>query len=162
MSSVRCCGGRSNDWMNRSTSTSRKPPQVGDRDGVLEPREGRLTGEVGIVGEAVGDELEDGVGPQGVVVVLVLVIGEDAVDPLPDHAQERLLGERRIASVVEGGGELFGEPDLLIELPDREEPGVAGQRGEEETSISTGRDGKKSNDNSGTDCRLIGGPRVDV
>ena len=25
-----------------------QPPQVGDRDGVLEPREGRLTGEVGV------------------------------------------------------------------------------------------------------------------
>jgi hypothetical protein len=56
-----------------------------------------LTGEVGVIGEAVGEELEDGVGPEGVVVVLVLVIGEDAVDPLADHAQERLPGECGIA-----------------------------------------------------------------
>jgi hypothetical protein len=38
-----------------------EPPEVGDRDGVLEPREGRLAGEVGPVGEPVGDELEDGI-----------------------------------------------------------------------------------------------------
>ena len=61
------------------------------------------------------------------MVVLVLVIGEDAVDPLADHAQERLPGERGIAWVVECGGELLGEPDLLVELPDRDEPGVAGE-----------------------------------
>ena len=112
MSKVRWPGGVSNDWMNRSTKHVAQPPQVGDRDGVLEPREGRLAGEVGAVGEPVGDELEDGVGSEGVVVVLVLVIGEDAVDPLPDHAQERLPGERRVAAVVEGGGELFGESEV--------------------------------------------------
>ena len=104
-----------------------QPPQVGDRDGVLEPREGGLAGEVGVVGESVGEELEDGVRPQGVVVVLVLVIGEDAVDPLADHAQERLPGERRVAGVVEGGGELLGEPDPLVELPDHQQPAIAGQ-----------------------------------
>ena len=38
-----------------------QPPEVGDRDGVLEPRQRGLAGEVGIVGESVGDELEDGV-----------------------------------------------------------------------------------------------------
>jgi len=31
-----------------------QPPEVGDRDGVLEPREGRLTGEVPLVGEPSG------------------------------------------------------------------------------------------------------------
>ena len=30
-------------------------------------------------------------------------------------------------AVVEGGGELLGEPDPLVELPDRQEPGVAGE-----------------------------------
>jgi hypothetical protein len=31
-----------------------------------------------------------------------------------------------------------------------------------EISIWAGREGKKSNDNGGTDCQLIGGPRVDA
>ena len=65
-----------------------------------------------------------------------------------------------IAAVVEGGGELLGESDLLVELAHGQEAGIAGQSGAEETSISTGRDGKKSNDKSGTDCRLMRGLRV--
>jgi hypothetical protein len=36
-----------------------QPPQAGDRDGVPEPREGRLTGEVRAVGGPIGDELEE-------------------------------------------------------------------------------------------------------
>src|SRR5512135_2269583 len=36
------------------------------------------------------------------------------------------------------------------------------ERGAGETSISTGRDGKKSNDKSGTDCKLMRGLRVGV
>ena len=35
------------------------------------------------------------------VIVLILVIGENAVDPLPDHAQHRLSSEGRITAVVE-------------------------------------------------------------
>src|SRR3954449_4786219 len=35
-------------------------------------------------------------------------------------------------------------------------------RGEAEISTSTGREGKKSNDNRGTDCKLMVGPRVGV
>ena len=54
--------------------------QGGDVDLVLEAGQGRLTGQVGVVGRAVGDELEDGIGAQGVVVVLVFVAGEDAED----------------------------------------------------------------------------------
>jgi hypothetical protein len=61
------------------------------------------------------------------VVVLVLVVGEDAVDPLADHAQERLAGEPGVAWVVQRGGELLGEADAVVELPDGQEPGIAGQ-----------------------------------
>ena len=46
-------------------------PQISDRDGVLKPRERRLTGQVGIIGQAIRDHFEDGVRPQSVVVVLV-------------------------------------------------------------------------------------------
>jgi hypothetical protein len=52
------------------------------------------------------------------VIVLVLVIGEDVVGPLPDHAHERLTREGRVAAVVEGGRALFGEPEVLVELSD--------------------------------------------
>ena len=104
-----------------------QPPEVWDRDGVLEPRERRLTGEVGIVGKSVGDELEDRIRSQRIVIVLILVIGEDAVDPLPDHAQQRLPREGRIAAIVESGRELFGESDVLVDLSHGQEAGIAGE-----------------------------------
>ena len=67
-----------------------------------------------------GDELEDGVVAEGVVVVLVCVAGQDAVDAGPDHLQERVHGEFRVAGVVQGAREGLGEPDALVELADRE------------------------------------------
>ena len=106
-----------------------EPPEIGDRDGVLEPRERGLTGEVKVIGEPAGDELEDGIRAQGVVVVLILVIGEDAIDPLPHHGGERLSDEGGDAGVIERGGELIGEADLLVELPHGKESGIARDRG---------------------------------
>ncbi len=106
-----------------------EPPQVGDRDGVLEPREGWLAGEVGVIGQAVGNELENGVRPQRVVVVLILVVGQDAIDSLPHHGQLRVLDEGGIATVLESGGKLLGEPDLLVELANRQQSGIRRQRG---------------------------------
>ena len=93
---MRCPGGcieRLDELIDQNVS---QPPQVGDRDGVLEPRQSGLTGQIGIIGQAVGDHLEDGIGSQSIVVVLVLVVGEDAVDPLPHHAQQGLL--RKVGS----------------------------------------------------------------
>src|SRR5262249_8973451 len=59
-----------------------------DGDGVLEACQDLLAGQVNVVGGAAGNQPEDGVGAQGVVVVLVLVVGEDAVDAAADHLQE--------------------------------------------------------------------------
>jgi hypothetical protein len=98
-----------------------------DGDGVLEAGQGGLAGQVVVLGGAVGQELEDGVGAQGVVVILVLVAGQDAVHAGSDHLQERVLGEVRGTVIVQGLGESPGQPDALIELADREEPGVAGE-----------------------------------
>jgi hypothetical protein len=75
----------------------------------------------------VGEELEDGAGAEGGVVVLVRVAGEDAVDPAADHLQEGVLGQLRVAGVVERIGEGPGQADLLVELADGEQPGVAGE-----------------------------------
>ena len=62
------------------------------------------------------------------MVVLVLIVSEDAVDPLADHAQERLPGEPGAAWVGQRGGELLGQADAVVELADGQEPGIAGQR----------------------------------
>ena len=84
-----------------------------------------MAGEVVIVGKSIGDELEDGIRSQRIMIVLILVISEDAVDSLPDHAQKRLPGEVGVSSIVESSGELLGESDSLVELPHRQEAGIA-------------------------------------
>src|SRR5262249_20115150 len=80
-------------------------------------------GQVTFVGRAIGDELQHGVATERVVVVLVRVAGEDAVDAGPDHLQERVLGEVWVAGVVEGVGESPGEPETLVERADGQQPG---------------------------------------
>ena len=59
-------------------------------------------------------QLEDGVMAEGIVVVLVLVVGEDAVDAGADHFQEGVVDLVGIAAVVEGGGEGMGQTDVGI------------------------------------------------
>jgi hypothetical protein len=61
------------------------------------------------------------------VVVLALVAGEGAVDPGADHLQKGVLGQVRVAGVVEGAGVGPRQADALVELADGEQPGVAGE-----------------------------------
>ena len=74
-----------------------------------------------------GHQLEDGVMAEGIVVVLVLVVGEYAVDAGADHVQEGVVDLVRIAAVVEGGGEGMGQTDVGIELAHREGSRIAGK-----------------------------------
>jgi hypothetical protein len=64
---------------------------------------------------------------QGVVVVLALVAGQDAVDATANHLREGVLGQVRVAGVIEGAGVGPGQADALVELADGEQPGIAGQ-----------------------------------
>jgi hypothetical protein len=79
-----------------------QPLQGLDRDGILEAGQGRLAGQVIVFGRAVGHELEDRIGAEGVVVVLVLVAGQDAVDVGANLLQEGVLGEVGVPGVIEG------------------------------------------------------------
>jgi len=90
-------------------------------------RKEREATEAGDAARAVGDELEDGVVAEGVVVVLVKVAGQDTLDAAADHLQEGVLGEAAVAGVVERVREGSGEPDALIELADGQQPGIAGE-----------------------------------
>ena len=81
-------------------------PQVGGPDGALEPREGRLAGEAGALGQAAGNELEDGGRSQRGAVILTLLVGQDAIDSPPDQGnfkcsrsggRDSLEGKRQIA-----------------------------------------------------------------
>jgi hypothetical protein len=97
-----------------------------NRDGVLEARQRGLAGQVVVRRGAAGEELEDGVGAERVVVVLVRVAGQGAVDAGPNHLQDGVLGEGGVAGVAERIGEGPGQADLLGELADGEQPGVPG------------------------------------
>jgi hypothetical protein len=98
-----------------------------DRDSVLEAGQGRLAGQVAIVGGAVGHQLEDGIGTEGVMVVLVLVSSEDALGARPDHLQERMFGEIWVAGVIEGLGKSMGQADVLVKLAEGQQPGITGE-----------------------------------
>jgi hypothetical protein len=98
-----------------------------DRNGIREGGQGGLAGQVVALGGAAGEELEDGVGARGVVAVLVRVGGQQAVHARPDHLQEGMLGEAGVAGIVQRRGKGPGQDDALVELPDGEQPGVAGK-----------------------------------
>jgi hypothetical protein len=103
-----------------------QPLQGLDADGVLAAGQRGLAGQVAVLGGAAGDDPADGVDAQGVVVVLVLGPGQDAVDPGPDHLQEGVLGKVGAVGVVQGVREGPGEADPVVELADGQQTGVAG------------------------------------
>jgi hypothetical protein len=67
-------------------------------------------------GTSIGEEFEERVVSEGVVVVLIGVTGEDTVDAGADHLQEGVFGEVGIAGIVEGVGEVAGQSEEFVEL----------------------------------------------
>ena len=66
-------------------------------DGILEARQGGLAGQVIVVGGTIGEEFEDGVMAESVMVILVLVVGEDAVNAGANHLGEGVIDEVGVA-----------------------------------------------------------------
>ena len=60
------------------------------------------------------------------MVVLVGVVGEDAVHPHPRHLQKGVIDVAGMSAVGEGFGELPCQAELLVELAEGEQSGVAG------------------------------------
>ena len=61
------------------------------------------------------------------MVILVLVVGEDAKDAGADHRQEGVLDAVGVAGVVPGVDEGQGEPDMLVERSDGQQPDVVAE-----------------------------------
>ncbi len=95
-------------------------------NGVLKAGQGGLTCQVIILNGTITDQLEDRIAPQHVVVVLIWVVGQDAVNPHPCHFEERVIDVPNMAPIDQGLCELSGEPDLLVEFPERQQPAVTG------------------------------------
>ena len=65
--------------------------------------------------------------PQLVMIVLIRVAGQDAVDPHPHHLGKGVVDEGPKSRIAKRAGEFGRQPNLLVELPDRQQAGVAGQ-----------------------------------
>ena len=95
----------------------------------LKPRQRGLTGQVllGIAGVSAGDDLEDRIAAERVVIVLIFVVREYPIDSLPHHVQPRVRGtDSRVPA--QRPGELLGVPQPLVHLPKDQQPRIAGQR----------------------------------
>jgi len=85
-----------------------------------------LAGQVVVVRQSVGEQFEHRIASQGIVIVLIFVAREDAIDTTADHLQERVIGI--LSRVLQLGRKTAGEVQLPIELS-------------EEKQSSVGRDG---------------------
>ena len=112
--------------MNCSSRRSRSRKNERTFDRVLEPRERGLAGQVVGRDGAVAKQLENRIAAQHVVVVLVGVVGEDAVHPHSGHLQEGMIDVADMSPVRQGFGKLPCQTDPLVELAERQQPGIAG------------------------------------
>jgi hypothetical protein len=56
------------------------------------------------------------------VIVLIGVVGQDAVDPHPGQFEKRVTDVPNVPPIDQGLCKLPGEPDLLVEFPERHQP----------------------------------------
>ena len=63
------------------------------------------------------------------MIVLVFVIRENAVDARAGHFEECVIATPASTWVIESLSKLPRQTDLLVELPQRQESGIAGQLG---------------------------------
>ena len=89
-------------------------------DQVLKAAQRRLTGQGIILRQLPGHQLENRIVPQRVVIIAVLVAGQDAKESLPQHRQKRVLPARvRILQALCHPG---GVVPALIKLPHASSP----------------------------------------
>ena len=83
---------------------------------VLEPRDGRLRAERGLLGQMVERELEHRVVAQAVGVVAVLVAGRDHQQAEAQDGGDAVPDPLRGARVVDAGGEPIGDAEPMLDL----------------------------------------------
>jgi hypothetical protein len=95
--------------------------------GVLQPRHGRLAGQVGAgLRQAAADQLEQRIGPQGVGVQLVLVAAGDLEDALT-HQRLQRVRDRTAPPVRDAGRQRGAEAQGGVRLREPGQPAVRGQ-----------------------------------
>lgn len=93
-------------------------------DGILEAREGGLTGERSIAWGFAESEFEEGVVTQSVGVILVVVALNDEVEAFAEEIEKGVLDARGVTGVGANGGEPGSKSETLIGQGDGEEAGV--------------------------------------
>jgi len=97
-------------------------------DRILEAGEGGLTSQIGITGQTATDQLEQGIGAQGIGIVLVLVTTGDLEDPLPDEGFQGMTdGAGSPVGQVGGEGGTQSKDGISFGQPD--EPAIRGELG---------------------------------
>ncbi len=112
--------------MNWSSSRSRSRKNERTFDGVFKPRERGLAGQIVGLDGAVAKQLENRIASQHVVVVLVGVVGEDAVHPHSGHLQKGMIDVADVPPIRQALGKLPCQPDPFVKLSERQQPGIAG------------------------------------
>ena len=94
-------------------------------NGVLKAGQGGLTCQVIILNRTITDQLEDRIAPQHVMIILIWIVRDDAVDTHPCHVKKRVIDVPDVPPIDQGLHELLRESDLVIELPEAARPGTA-------------------------------------
>ena len=102
---------------------------------VLEPADGGLRAEVALARQPLQRHLEHRVGAQGVGVDAVLVARRDHQHAEAQDVGGAVQGAGAIAGIVDAGRELAGDVKPPLDLAQRQQPGVRGQR----AAVETGR-----------------------
>jgi hypothetical protein len=63
------------------------------------------------------------------VIVLIDVVGEDAIHAGACEFEQSVFDEVRVAAIVEDTGELMRETEVFIELPEGEQAGIGAEAG---------------------------------
>ena len=96
--------------------------------GVLEPRHGRLRAQRHRQVPLPDHRLQRGVGAQQVGVVRIFVARNDLVDALAQQSEGGMLDPVSPPPILVGVVEVLAEPEVVVELPQDQQPGVRGQR----------------------------------
>ena len=86
----------------------------------------RLTGQR-FLQRAAGNDLEDRVMPECIVIVLIFVISENPENARPCHFEKRMSGVPGIPRVLQSVRELPREPQRFIKFPYRKQPRIGRQ-----------------------------------
>jgi hypothetical protein len=98
------------------------PRQVGGGHRILQTRNRRLTRQVQFVGSPLGNQFEDRIRTQGIVVILIFIPGEYSVDTLTHHAQDRV--RAAIPAIDHAGRERFRPSQFSVQLEERKQPRI--------------------------------------